>query len=218
MNKGFVKTAACAVFGAVLVSGIALMPTKAMDEEPETFTVISAWYEEPEIVELEPLEFHITEKLISGFIPEVQEKVIPACPISEEEIVMLAKVLKRECGGITWDAYAISGKARQAAVAWCALNRVDDPRFPDTLRGVLTYPNAFAWIPDTYVSGDMLDLARDVVERWWNEKNGESDVGRTLPANYFFFHGDGKENHFRTEYKANGYWDWNCVDPYEVQE
>lgn len=139
------------------------------------------------------------------------------CPVTEEEIVMLAKVLYRECGGLSWNGtkWGVSYKARQAAVAWCAFNRVNSPDYPDTLRGVLTFPNAFAYIEDTPVTDDLLWLARDVVSRWWAEAQGEADVGRTLPENFYFFGGDGRENHFRDNYRAPyTVWDWSLPDPY----
>ena len=51
---------------------------------------------------------------------------------------------------------------------------------------------------------------------WGAEKAGEEDVGRTLPADYLFFEGDGAENHFRKEYEKTGEtWDWSLPDPYE---
>lgn len=186
---------------------------KLSSSEAEEFEI------EPQIEEIVQINFRVEIPLIRGLVPTVAHDAQEArepCPISETEILMLAKVIKREAGGITWNAYGVSGKARQAAVAWCALNRLDSPDYPDTLAGVLTYPYAFAYIADTYVSDEILDLARDVVDRWWREKCGETDVGRTLPANYFFFAGDGKENHFRTNFSAPfTYWNWDCADPYK---
>jgi len=139
------------------------------------------------------------------------------CPITEDELVVLAKVMYREGGALSWRGtqFGVSYKARQAAIAWCAFNRLDDEAYPDTLIGVLTYPYAFAYIADTPVVDELFELARDVADRWWAEKQGAEDVGRTLPSNYFFFHGDGKENYFRDAYQAPyNTWDWSLPDPY----
>lgn len=140
------------------------------------------------------------------------------CPITQDEIVMLAKTLYAESNVLCWrgDQYGVSYPARQAAVAWIALNRYDAGQFGDTLAEVLSTPYQFAYSPDTEVTAEMLDLASDVVSRWWAEKQGEADVGRTLPSDYYYFHGDGWENYFRKGYADTGvYWDWSLADPYQ---
>lgn len=171
-------------------------------------------------VQIKTADLYTDVRRIAGFVPTNRTTAAqePApCPISEAEKIIMAKVLKRECGGLQGFFGGVSAKARQAAVVWCALNRLDsdDPYYPDTLAGVLTQSGAFAWIPDTYVDPELLDLAEDVVSRWWREKNGETDVGRTLPANYLFFAGRNGENYFRDKYSGNfKYWDWSLADPY----
>ena len=199
-------------------SGFTIIPGREIFEEPEAVSEEDEEYviEYPDEDEIwMEVVFHVDIPGIKGLVPNAVQSTQAQCPITEEEVVMLAKTIKREAGGITWDAYGVSGKARQAAVGWCALNRLDSPDYPDTLKGVLTFPNAFAYIPETYVSDELLDLAHDIVDRWWREKCGEEDVGRTLPPEFFFFHGDGRENHFRTNYSAPFvYWDWTLPDPY----
>lgn len=141
------------------------------------------------------------------------------CPITSDEIVMLAKTLYAESQVLQWygDAFGMSCKARQAAVAWCALNRLDSGTWGDTLAEVLSAPYQFAYSADTEVTDYMLTLAEDVTARWWSEKQGETSVGRTLPAEYLFFHGDGRENYFRLNYEHDGlYWDWTLEDPYKL--
>lgn len=169
----------------------------------------------------------ITQAPAATIAPAEQEDALPAavpeatpepCPITQDEIIMLAKTLFAESNVLQWsgDQYGVSYKARQAAVAWIALNRYDSGEFGDTLAEVLSAPYQFAYSPDTEVTTEMLDLASDVVSRWWAEKQGEADVGRTLPADYYFFHGDGLENHFRKEYQDTGvYWNWSLADPYQ---
>ena len=40
-------------------------------------------------------------------------------------------------------------------------------------------------------------------------------LGRVLPREYLFFTGDGKHNHFRTEWDGGQVWDWSLQSPYE---
>lgn len=134
------------------------------------------------------------------------------------EAVMLAKTMYAEANVLRWygDQFGMSYKARQAAVAWVALNRVDAGGFGEDLYDVLTRPNQFAYDPDAPVTDELLELAWDVLHRWWAEKDGETDVGRTIPADYLYFEGDGKENYFRKEYQGDGaMWDWSLPDPYK---
>ena len=233
------RRAAVLVAGAVIAGAVAVSPLAVADATG--YCVIPAWktaetisrpvkpyVRNAEVFDIEPdsgfvqvrtadLHVEVTPKI--GIIPNAVQSVNAAqnCPITEDELVIMAKVLKRECGGLKGVYGGVSAKARQAAVVWCALNRLDseDPYYPDTLAGVLTQSGAFAWIPDTYVDTELLDLARDVVGRWWREKNGETDVGRTLPKEYLFFAGRNGENHFRDKYSGNfTYWDWSLADPY----
>ena len=129
---------------------------------------------------------------------------------TEEEVVMMAKLLYRECGGIPSD-------TEKACVAWCVCNRVDSDEFDgDTITYVMTAPNQFAYVSDTPVRDDLYDLALDVLSRWNAERNGEVSVGRVLPKDYTYFHGDGTHNHFRNAYKGNySIWDYSLPSPYE---
>ena len=132
-----------------------------------------------------------------------------ALPWTYEEVEMLAKTIWAEARGVP-------STARQAAVAWCALNRLDAGTFGDTLAEVLSKPYQFAYDPASPVTDEFLTLADDVLCRWYLEKTGAQDVGRTLPEDYLFFEGDGLENHFRKEYEKTGdTWDWSLPDPYE---
>lgn len=131
-----------------------------------------------------------------------------ALPWTYEEVEMLAKTIWAESRGVP-------STARQAAVAWCALNRLDAGTFGDTLAEVLSKPYQFAYDPASPVTDEFLALADDVLHRWYLEQNGVEDVGRTLPEDYLFFEGDGLENHFRKEYEKTGdTWDWSLPDPY----
>lgn len=128
---------------------------------------------------------------------------------TEEEVVMLAKVLYRECRGIKSD-------TEKACVAWTVCNRVGRDGFQNSVHEVIQHPKAFAYIKNTPVTEELYDLALDVLSRWNAEKNGEKDVGRVLPAEYTYFSGDSKHNYFRNAYKGNyDIWDYSLPSPYE---
>lgn len=129
----------------------------------------------------------------------------------ETEVEMLARMLWGEARGIPSD-------MEKAACVWCVLNRVDDESgvWPDTVAGVLEQKNQFAGYLAGYPATDELKtLAADVLTRWQREKTEGGDVGRVLPAEYTFFTGDGKNNHFRTEYRGGVTWDWSLPNPYD---
>lgn len=103
----------------------------------------------------------------------------------------------------------------KAAVVWCVLNRVDADLWPDTLAEVVTQPYQFAgYLPENPATEELKAIAADVLTRWEREKDGGADVGRVLPAEYFYFTGDGVRNYFRTEYKGGTVWDWSLPNPY----
>ena len=80
------------------------------------------------------------------------------------------------------------------------LNRVDDPRFPDTIIGAVSQPGQFyGYSPDFPVWDNLYAVALDVLTRWSMEKQG-ANVARELDGTYLWFTGDGAQNHFRAVY------------------
>jgi hypothetical protein len=133
----------------------------------------------------------------------------PAAYVPDEaEVEMLARVLWGEARGVPSD-------MEKAAVVWCVLNRVDAARWPDTVAGVVTEPSQFAgYSPDYPATEELKAIAADVLTRWERERREGGDVGRVLPAEYFFFTGDGERNYFRTEFTGGTVWDWTLRNPY----
>ena len=81
---------------------------------------------------------------------------------------------------------------------------------------VVTKPYQFhGYAADHPLLPELEELALDVIERWLDEKDGETEVGRVLPREYLFFTGDGEHNHFRTEWDGGQVWDWSLQSPYE---
>ena len=111
---------------------------------------------------------------------------------SEDDVVAMAKMLWGEARGCALD--------NQQKAVWCVLNRVDDPRFPDTILGVLSQPSQFhGYSPDFPVWDELKEVALDVLTRWSLEKQGVT-VERELPNTYLWFTGYNGSNHFREEY------------------
>lgn len=116
------------------------------------------------------------------------------------------------------EAATVPSKARQAAVAWCILNRVDSSEFPDTIEEVVVAPHQFAgYRSDAQPPEEYRQLARDVLLRWHREQQGQTDVGRTLPKGWCFFTGNGKENRFTAQWRGKAIWDWALPDPYQEE-
>ena len=111
---------------------------------------------------------------------------------TEADVIALAQMLYGEARGCTVD--------NQMKCVWCVLNRVDDPRFPDTIIGVVSQPSQFhGYSPNFPVWDELKEVARDVLTRWSLEKQGVT-VERELPNTYLWFTGNGSENVFRGVY------------------
>ena len=134
--------------------------------------------------------------------------------ITDEEITLAAKTVWGE-------AHGVESRMEQAAVVWCALNRVEE--WGDPLWKIVTAKHQFAYDPENPTvddfGRDLEELVRDVVARWEREQNGDFGVGRVLPHGYLFFGGDGEHNYFRREYDDFGsVWGWHLPNPYEEAE
>ena len=126
--------------------------------------------------------------------------------IYQKDIELIAKTVYGEARGCSI--------VEQSAVIWCILNRVDAGY--GTIEQVITAPYQFTGYKESNpVQGDFVELATDVLLRWKIEKYCIGDVRRTLPDNYLYFHGDGKQNHFRDKYDGNyNTWGWQALNPY----
>ena len=126
--------------------------------------------------------------------------------INQSDVELIAKTVYGEARGCTVE--------EQSAVVWCILNRVDAGY--GTIEKVITAPYQFTgYRADNPVKAEFTELAVDVLLRWHMEKYAIGEVGRTLPDEYLWFHGDGKYNYFRNKYSGDYItWDWECINPY----
>ena len=136
---------------------------------------------------------------------------------TEDDVIAAAKMVWGEAGAvpdIKNGNVVISTKCQQAATIWTALNRYDMGGF-NSIKAVIANPGAYhAYFESNPATDELVELARDVLDRWNREKNGETDVGRVLPADYIYFHGDGTHNYFRNEFEGGTRWTWDYGDPY----
>lgn len=127
--------------------------------------------------------------------------------ITERDIVLCAKLLWGEARGV-------KSKAEKAAVIWCVLNRID-AGYASTIEKVITARGQFTgYKRSNPVTDELYELARDVLMRYYLEKAGIQNAGRTLPKDYLWFTGYRGRNRFRNKYRSTNYWDWSLPDPY----
>lgn len=136
---------------------------------------------------------------------------------TDEDAIALAKMAWGEARGVPEleiNGNVVSAKCQQAAVMWTVLNRYD-AGYAESIKAVATAPKQYhGYSVENPVEDEFLDLAYDVLDRWNRERHGETDVGRVLESDYFWFHGDGTYNWFRNEYKSSSYWTWELPDTY----
>lgn len=145
-------------------------------------------------------------EVVEVVTPEPKPEVTPQ-PWTDEEAIVLAKMLWGEARGVSSD-------AEKAACVWCVLNRVDHG-YGD-ITAVVTAPCQFVGYREgNPVDDELITLCIDVLSRWYAEKDGQAEVGRVLPADYLWFSGDGERNHFRNAYRGGDRWDWSLPSPYE---
>lgn len=141
----------------------------------------------PEVVATEPSEIESFDEALAAAKDEVDGELAE----------WVGRAIWGEAGGV-------QDEAQRAAVAWCACNRADawgmdiwDVLIVGAFHGLAIQGE----VPDEHI-----ELARDVLARWALEAEGWADVGRILPEKFLFFEGDGKINHFSTEYGGGQYW------------
>lgn len=152
--------------------------------------------------------------------------------ISEEDVIILAKMVYGESRGVRGFYNDITGKyvtntEQIAACMWSVLNRVDSG-YGDNIYEVVTAPNQYiGYSSSNPVQEDFAILAHDVLLRWQLEKilselGISADVGRTLPAPteeelWCWFKSDVNRsgaNVFRSKFKNGQDYNWTLNSPY----
>lgn len=188
-----------------------LAETKVIEKKPVESVVRP---QEPFVEEISGVELLEKEKPA-----EIVEEVTEEHPklYTDEWAVALAKMAYGEARGVLELAVedrVVSREAQIAGTMWIPLNRVDAGKAADVVAAV-SAPNQFHGYDIAHpVDDGLLALAYDVLDRWNAEKYGETEVGRVIPADYLYFHGDGQHNHFRNKFEGGQYWDWSLPDVY----
>ena len=126
---------------------------------------------------------------------EALERAKAAVP---DELAELAgRAIWGEAGGI-------QDEAQRAAVVWCACNRAD--AWDMEIGEVLPVDQFHGLAIRGEVPPQHTELARDVLARWTLAAEGWQSVGRVLPERFLYFEGDGRVNHFSTEFGGGEYW------------
>lgn len=122
--------------------------------------------------------------------PEPTPEPTPVC-YTDDDIYILAQAMDGECYEFEYQ--------DMINVGMTICNRVDDPRFPDTIAGVIKQPNQIhGYSPYNTPSEVCLKAAAEVLDNWNAIKNGES-----RPWNYAYLYwcaSGGTTNSFRSEY------------------
>lgn len=142
----------------------------------------------------------------SGFVNETVEYISPPVQIVkvsfqylpadlsgldsfQTDAARLAQVIYGEANGLPiYD---------KSMVAWCVLNRLDMGLYGDSIGAVLTSPHQFNYKSSFPVLEENYRIAADVLMRHEMEQYLLGDPGRTLPAEFVNFRGNGKENIFK---------------------
>lgn len=183
----------------------------AYEETPAPAPMVEPVIETPapvQTAEATPMRAMIREIPAVEIEEEAEEKIVPDLATAYD-IELIARTIWGE-------AEIVKSRAEQAAVAWCVLNRVD--LYGKPIEEIVLAPYQFAPRLRGDVPAYFIELAEDVVDRWEREHAGYEDVGRTLPADYTFFVGDGWRNHFSIVWKSTDYWDWSLPDPYTQEQ
>ena len=122
----------------------------------------------------------------------------------EKEVNIISKIVYGEARGLS--------KTAQSAVVWCILNRVDSVYYGDTITEVALAKAQFHYKETFPVKDEITEIVKDVLYRWYCEKDNIIDVGRTLPQEYTSFYGNGTENIFRD--RDGNVWHWSWGSPY----
>jgi hypothetical protein len=112
--------------------------------------------------------------------------------ISDSDFILLCNCVAHEAGS---NSISIEEKAKVVEVI---MNRVADPRFPNSIRGVITQPSQFTgsskYSALSSYSSKVTNMVKESVNYYFSNKS-EFNHG------YLYFYGDGKQNHFSVEYE-----------------
>ncbi|SEK58279.1 Cell Wall Hydrolase [Ruminococcus albus] len=150
-------------------------------------------YEEPEYVESEPVyeeqpeETSSEEPAPAEDTQEEEQDNDRKIQVTDEEYIWLCNVVGHEYGANWISEY------EKAKVVEVVMNRVNDPRFPNTIWGVLTQPNQFSGLEWTLYLGT---YSYQVTPSVMAAVDMYLEHPEDFNHGYLGFWGDGSMNHF----------------------
>ena len=194
MKKWLVDTLLLGLAVGLVVLALLISKALAVNEPPELIIPLAPAHAAsglyivpvpPETVSTEPNEYPVVAQPTWDEVLEAAMQEVP------DELVERGALL-------AWGEYSGTDYHQRTAPLWCVLNRADAwGKTPDEIM----HSDAFhGLLTEREVPAEWYELAREVFARWALEKQGYTDVGRTLGAEYLYFHGDGNVNIYRTEY------------------
>lgn len=150
-------------------------------------------YEEPEYVESEPVyeeqpeETSSEEPAPAEDTQEEEQDNGRKIQVTDEEYIWLCNVVGHEYGANWISEY------EKAKVVEVVMNRVNDPRFPNTIWGVLTQPNQFSGLEWTLYLGT---YSYQVTPSVMAAVDMYLEHPEDFNHGYLGFWGDGSMNHF----------------------
>lgn len=128
----------------------------------------------------EPLEVPETLEIVPTKPPEESEptEFVSYYEYTEEELDLLARLIFSESGGESYDT--------KLKVASVVMNRVTDPYFPDTIRGVIYQKNQFS--VTTYRINGVIMIDRPADEESYRAAKEVLDYGSVLPSTVQVFY------------------------------
>lgn len=208
MKRVNVATTALGIVIGLLASSVAWANTIVADgtavelpKEPAPVEVKVAW-EQVEVIKYEPVVLDEARIILPEDVAELEGFERDAC--------LLAKMAWGEARGMS--------TYERSLTMWCVLNRVDNERYPNSVEAVVTAPYQFVgYKASNPIDKELYELAKDVLARWYAEKNCIGSVGRTLPNDYLYFYGDGQHNKFRKTNSGVGRYDFTDTNPNPYQ-
>ena len=130
-------------------------------------------------------------KIIAALLAALSLLMAPPAEAWEPDpadVTYVSRTIWGECRGCP--------EEEQWAQGCCIVNRVDDPRWPDTIAEVVLQPNQFQGYRSDNPVEPFYDMAREILIAWHNGDTG-------VPKDMCFCSGDGKHQRFRTDWIPN---------------
>lgn len=163
----------------------------------------------------EPEYVHLDEIIMQrGVAPELKRLGFNNYETFNEALEQIKSSIPDElaelAGRLIWgEGGGVQNDANRYATLWTAINRADV--WGGTLEERITEAHAFHGlaIPGT-VPEQHINEAREIIALWQLEKDDwiiPDTFPAGLPVRFLYFEGDGRVNHFSTEYGGGEYWD-----------